>query len=107
MSQPSELSNLKDAVSTLVRERLDTLSAKAFDELEKLASQTSEDLNLLGKKVILSVWHDTLASQEHRVVVQAYIPGLLGVGRMHADGFVVNDKGEQRTLTREEWAPFS
>ena len=99
--------SLKDATSELTRKRLDILSAKKFDELAQLPSQSSEEIVLEGKKVTLSVWHDVLASQEHRIVVQVYKPGILGVGKMHADGFAVNDQNKRRDLTREEWAPFS
>lgn len=100
-------SDLKDAMSTTVRERLNILSAKTFTELTGIPSQSSEEIVLQGATLTVSVWHDVLASQDHRIVVQVYKPGLLGIGYMHADGFVVNIHNEKRALTVEEWAPFS
>ena len=99
--------DLQHAINTTVRERLDALSLKTFEELTELPSQSSEELILQGNKLTLSVWHDVLASQDHRIVVQVYKPGMLSIGRMQADGFVVNSRNEKRALTVEEWAPFS
>lgn len=103
----TDTGDLKHAMDVTVRERVNALSLKTYEELARLPSQSSEDLILQGNKITLSVWHDVLSSQDHRIVVQAYKPGKFGVGRMHADGFVVNDRNEKRALTLEEWAPFS
>lgn len=100
-------SDLHSTINATVRERLNVLSSMPFAELSKLPSQYSEEMVLHGTKLTLSVWHDVLTSQDHRIVVQAYKPGVLGVGRMHAEGFIVNSRNEKRTLTLEEWAPFS
>ena len=98
---------LSDAIFELVRERLNNLTSTPVDQLTLLPSQTSEDIVLDGEKVSLSVWHDVLLSNEHRFVIQAYKPGLLGMGRMFADGFVLAGNSQRRILTVEEWAPFS
>jgi hypothetical protein len=100
-------SGLSNAIKAIVRERLNVLSSKEFVELRELPSQTSEEIVLQGTKLTLSVWHDLLPSQDHRIVVQVYKPGVLGIGRMHADGFVVSSRNEKRALSLEEWAPFS
>ena len=99
--------DLSNTIKATVRERLNVLMSKGFVELRELPSQTSEELVLQGTKLTLSVWHDVLASQDHRIIVQVYKPGMLGIGRMHADGFVVSSRNEKRSLTVEEWAPFS
>lgn len=78
-----------------------------FTELSNLPGQSSEEIILQGTKLTISVWHDVLESQDHRIVVQVYKPGMLGVGYMHADGFIINSHNEKRALTVEEWAPFS
>lgn len=100
-------SDIRQAVNNVVRTQLDALSHKSFDELAELPSHFSEELLLQEKKIILTVWHDVIAPQNHRIVVQAYKPGMLGVGCMYADGFVINSLNEKRKLTLEEWAPFS
>lgn len=100
-------SGLKDAINTTVRERLNVQSSKTFTELTEIPSQSSEEIVQQGTTLTISVWHDVLASQDHRIVVQVYRPGLLGVGYMHADGFIINSHNEKRALSVEEWAPFS
>ncbi len=102
-----ESADLQHAIDETVQERLKVLSQMTFDELTQLPSHRSEEIMLGGKKFFLSVWHDVLSSLEHRIVVQAYKPGILGTGRMQADGFAVNGQDEKRSLTVEEWAPFS
>jgi hypothetical protein len=99
--------NISNLITASIRERRDALSHKSFDDLTHLADLSSEQLNLNGTKVTISVWHDNLPSGDHRIVVQAYKPGFLGIGRMQADGFVVNARDEKRALTVEEWAPFA
>jgi hypothetical protein len=94
-------------MTAAVSNRLANLSAKSSDELAALPDQSNEEIDLDGTKVALAVWHDVLPSKEHLIAVQAYKPGKLGVGRMYADGFVVNSRNEQRKLTEDEWAPFS
>ena len=98
---------LSHKVVVIVNERITVLSSKPFEQIAALPDQSTEDLILDETKLNLSVWHDKLSSQEHRIVVQVYKPGMLGVGRMYADGFVANAKNQHRTLTIEEWAPFS
>lgn len=94
-------------IDKAVRERLNLLSMMKFNELTHLPSHHSEDVVWGENKFVLSIWHDVLPSREHRVVVQAYKAGVLGIGRMQADGFAINIQDERRPLTVEEWAPFS
>jgi len=103
----SQSEELKQEMVRLVRARLDVLSTKSFDELATLPCQSSEEIVQQGSKFTLSIWHDVLDSQDHRIVVQVYKPGRLSIGRMYADGFVVNRNNEKRSLTQQEWAPFS
>jgi len=101
MSRPS----VDSAAS--VRNKLEALRAKSFEELSVLPGVTSEEISSGDQRLTLSVWHDALNPDEHRIVVQLYKPGALGVGRMLADGFVINRRDEKRPLSTTEWAPFS
>jgi hypothetical protein len=103
----SESADLQYVIDKTVHERLNALSLMRFYQLVQLPSLHSEDIIWEEKKFVLSVWHDMLPSKEHRIVVQAYKPGILGIGQMQADGFAINDQDEKRPLTVEEWAPFS
>jgi hypothetical protein len=100
-------SDLKRVVNETVQNRLKLLSLDSFDGLSRLPSHKSEECVFQEKKFTLSVWHDVLSSGEHRIVVQAYTPGILSIGSMEADGFAINNQNEKRALTLEEWAPFS
>jgi len=79
----------------------------SFSDLAALPTVFSEDVVLSSKKHTVSVWHDILESGDHRIVVQLYQHGVLGVGQMYAEGFIVNNRNERRVLTQEEWEPFS
>ena len=99
--------DLQQAATAVVSSKLASLSEKSFDELAALPEQSSEEIDLHGTKVTLGVWHEVLSSDEHLIAVQAYRRGMLGIGRMYADGFAVNSQNEQRQLTHDEWGPFS
>jgi hypothetical protein len=94
-------------ISKVVGERLHAVSHKTFDELSKLPEMSSEELVFRSRKVTVSVWHDVLRSGDHRIVVQAYRRGWLGIGRTYAEGFVVNSREEKRALAPAERWPFT
>lgn len=103
----SEPVSITQMMNDLVKNNLEVLFQKKFEELAILPENSSEGIMLLGKKVTLSIWHDVLTSHEHRIVVQAYKHGILGTGMMHAEGFAISNHDEKRSLTQEELAPFS
>jgi hypothetical protein len=95
-----------ELIAHAVAARVARLKGTTMSQLVALPSMTSEEVTVAGKTFTLSIWHDLVSSGDHRVVVQAHKPGLL-VGWMHAEGFVVNEQGEARLLSLDEWAPFS
>jgi len=97
----------QQAITVAVSDRLNLLSAKRFEDLAALPKVNSEDLIIARKKVTISIWHNALPSGEHLIAVQAYKPGILGIGHMYVDGFVINIQNQRRSLTQEERAPFS
>jgi hypothetical protein len=97
---------MQHLVSEAIDERLRRLKEMSVSELTKLPEQSSEQLMIGGAQLTISVWHDRIGEADHRIVVQAYRPGIL-VGRMDADGFVITSSGAVRPLSKEEWAPFS
>ena len=82
-------------IDFIVAERINELSSEPFEELSSRPSLESNEIDVEGRRVILSVWHDVVPSGEHRIVVQAYVPGILGIGRMCARGFTF---GRHRSL---------
>ena len=96
-----------EKIQRKIKEKLDSLLALSVEDIAGLLENSSEEITLDGNKIILTIWHERLDSEEHRVVVQAYKPGILGVGRMYADGFVIDGQNKQRSLSLEEWSLFS
>lgn len=89
-------------------ERLSFLRAQSFEYLSKLPGVTEEEIIIDKKKGKLAVWHDELTPGQHRIVVATYKPTRLRLGwHVRADGFVVNDKNEQRPLTPDELSAFT
>lgn len=98
----------RQSAKNVVKSKLAELSAKSFDELAALPSQTDEMIVSNGADLRVAVWCDSRPSTDEIVIaVQVFQSGMLGVGRMHAEGFVINRRNEQRPLTLDEWAPFS
>lgn len=102
----AEQTSINSLIADAVSARVGRLKGMTRPELTALPPVSSEELSLDGTQLTLSVWHDLIGSSDHRVVVQAYKPGLL-VGRMHAEGFVVDQRGEVRPLSKDERAPFT
>lgn len=94
-------------LSAAANDRLAALHRQSFEQLRELPGSTSEPHPVPGKRAVISVWHDILRSGEHRIVVQAYQHGLMGIGRMFANGFAIDQRGQKRALSSEELAPFT
>jgi len=100
--------DLQQAMSAAVAERLNVLRTLGFAELAKLPDMSDEEVVIVnGKKLKFITWHDEVTPGQHRIVVGSYRPAYLGmVTYIEADGFVVNEKNEKRSLTAEELMPF-
>lgn len=93
-------------MNDVIRSRLQDLKRRPFDEIAQLKDYQSERTRLEGKPLTLSVWKDAISDHELRVVVQAYRHWFLGIGRMAAQGFVIDRSGSVRDLSNEELYDF-
>ncbi len=92
-----------NVMDSLVKEELTHLSVRSFDELVKLPSYTTKQVVRDGHEFALTIYHDSIASTEHRIVVQVIKQGWLGFSyRVHVDGFILTSPTERRELTDEE-----
>jgi hypothetical protein len=91
----------------VVRDKLKQLESLSYSEVESLPRVLTEEITIEGKRATVSIWHDALDQGAHLIAVQAYTPWLLGIGRMVAEGFVINADSTRRSLTQAEWAEFS
>ena len=96
-----------DQQLAVVREKLRQLELMSYSDVATLPKVRTEEVIINDKKLILSVWHDSLDNGAHLVAVQAYKPWFLGIGRMVADGFVINSDSTRRALSQSEWAEFT
>ena len=93
-------------MNNVISPRLRELKQQSFAELSRLADYQGERVRMGGKSFTLSVWKDSISDHEVRVVVQAYRPWVLGIGRMAAQGFVIDRSGAIRDLKNEELYDF-
>lgn len=56
--------------------------------------------------VTLAIWKEVVNGDELKVVVQTYRHWFLGLGKMDAGGFTMNDAGVVRDLKREDLYEF-
>lgn len=89
-------------VARIINERLAVLYSKTFDELKSLSNE-SEEVAVARSKMKISIWHNFLNQMEQRIVVQVYKPGPLGIGRMYAKGFIINQLAKKGRLHRASW----
>ena len=92
--------------SELLFERIEALKKKPFDELVLMPPKQEETVSCSDGLTTLAVWKDDVGESELRLVVQAYQPGILGIGKMQASGFRVTPK-EIKELDDDELAEFS
>ena len=90
----------------LLATRVQDLKQRSFGELSQMPSQQEEEVRCSDGQTMLAVWKDVVSLSELRIVVQAYRPGVLGVGKMQAAGFRVTQQGIKE-LKKGELAEFS
>ena len=93
-------------MNELVEKYLSDLKKKSYIELSQLEDYHGEKVVKNRKSYTISVWRDTISSNELRVVVQIYRYWFLGIGKMGADGFTINREGKISDLTRTELYEF-
>lgn len=99
--------DLQQVMTAAVNERLKYLLTADKAELESLPEQTSEEVTIDDEQFTLSVWHDMPNNSEHRIVAQAYKRQLMGiVGKVYAEGFILNDKDERSKMSSDDLAEF-
>ncbi|MGV3774067.1 MAG: hypothetical protein ACO1QB_14295 [Verrucomicrobiales bacterium] len=87
--------------------KVSILRAKTWEELTDLPRHSQEDLLINNMRVIESVWTDEGVADSIRVVVQIYLPKILGFGSMQAAGFRKFKNGDSTDLTPDELTEFS
>ena len=94
------------SASDVLSAKLNELKLQPFSVLSQLPNQQEYKFQCSDGEVTIAVWKDVVGDAELRIVVQAYRPGILGIGRMQAAGFRATPS-EVKELSKDEWAEFS
>lgn len=96
-----------ESMETLVNGRMAELQKKSTAEIQQLPYVSTEDIQLDGRKITLSVYHDQVDGM-HRVVVQSFRERWCGItAKVIAKGFLIADDGTRRALTPAELYDFT
>ena len=95
-----------ESANEVLSAKLRELKQQPFSFLAQLPNQQEHKVQCSDGEITIAVWKEVVGDTELRIVVQAYRPGILGVGRMQAAGFRVTP-GEVKELSKDEWAEFS
>jgi hypothetical protein len=82
------------------------LKQLSFELLQEIGSREEKSIRCSDGLATFCTWRDAISPDEIRIVVQAYQPGVLGIGRMRAEGFRKSSKGVFE-LAPHELAEFS
>ena len=77
-----------------------------FSELGNIENSKEKTIRSNGKSFILTTWIDKINDDEIRIVVQSYRHFFLGIGKMDANGFTINKKGEISDLSESDLYEF-
>lgn len=103
----SELLMIEVKMEAIVNERLIALRQRDLEFIQSLPEVQKEKISFNGEEWSLVTYHDKVGNDEHLIVVQAGRKKMLGmIYYVWARGFVMNGKGDIRSLTNEEMAPF-
>jgi hypothetical protein len=106
MARPSTIRESNVRVQDMIESRLGDLKKMPFAELSLLAPYQGERIRHGRKAFSVAVWKDVVGDNQLRIVVQVYRYWLLGIGRMEAHGFIVDNIGNVRMLARRELYEF-
>jgi hypothetical protein len=85
---------------------LTDLKELPWDSLVASSPISQQELVIEGERWIQAVWTDRVSTDQVQVVVQLYRPGILGSGKMQAQGFKKARSGEVRELSETEISEF-
>ena len=95
-----------DSADDILSAKVEELKRQPFSVLCQLPNEQEHKVQCSEGEITIAVWKDVVGDTELRIVVQAYRPGILGIGRMQAAGFRVTPS-EIKELGKDEWAEFS
>ena len=96
MQQMCRPKRLLSEIEALGHARMEALKSLAPATIRELPRSRSEEIVLSGKRVMLTVYRDSLPQNRTAVIIQIYRKVFLFYGRMFVIGFVVETDG---TLT--------
>lgn len=99
---------MQHRIETLVNDRLAEVRDKSAAELRLLPTSSTEVVQLDSKDIKLTVYHNSMENDTHRVVVQGVCERWGGMtAKVVAKGFEFASDGTKRTLEPEELYDFT
>ncbi len=99
---------MEHSIEILVDDRLGELRDRSAAELRLLPPSSTDVVHLDGKDIKLTVYHDNLENDFHRIVVQGVRERWGGItAKVVAQGFVITTDGVKRTLEAAELYDFT
>jgi len=90
-------------VEELVEQRLNAFTSMPMERLRLLPEFAREEVVLEGRNVVIATYHESLANDIHRVIVQASQERWGGiVAGVAVSGYEFSDAGSPRKLRDEE-----
>ena len=85
--------------------RLKQLENLGYSQLEKFKPESSEVIYIKKKKLIITTYKEQLLNKELLIATQGFLPTLIfpnyisfnGIGKMFADGLIINSN-EEKTI---------
>ena len=93
-------------MSNIANDCVKKLKRKSFSELSLLNSYQSEKSQEEGAKFTIGIWKDEVDEGKLRIVAQCYRHWILGIGRMSAAGFLIDNNGHIVDLGKEDMYDF-
>lgn len=97
---------MKCVINDLSKKYLSIMKTKSFIELSRIKDYQGEKISHEKKTYTVAVWKDMINAHELRIVVQTYRYWFLGIGKMDAEGFIINSDNMINDLTKEELYDF-
>ena len=99
---------LESALRERMRQEIDALGRRGFDGLNLLPVPFEREDEVLGKRVVITVWREKVYDWQIRIVVRIAQKRWFGMrGLRVVEGFRFSDENEMSDVTTDELAQYA
>ncbi len=81
--------------------QVEQIRQMSLSEIKNLPEYSDREVHAYGKVFTLATWKKERPEEMVSVVAQVYYRGILGIGTMWADGYLIDKNGEFKPLPDE------